>query len=164
MRWHVRRQTAQVASHSALSDEARMSGSPAQFAVRTRGALKVLAFRPMTAPKLAEVLGVHPRTARRLLSQLYRDGWSSYSTDAPHSYVPTLRFVALAAQIGARAPLAALTAPAVDELHASKGLGATLANPSRDATVCVVRCSGERSVEPPPAVLVPHTALRRARC
>jgi DNA-binding IclR family transcriptional regulator len=50
---------------------------------------------------------VHPRTARRLLSQLQRDGWLTYNPRPPHVYAPTLRMVALAAHIGARAPLMA---------------------------------------------------------
>jgi DNA-binding IclR family transcriptional regulator len=51
-----------------------MSESPAQFSVRTLRALEVLTFTPTTAPQVAEALGVHPRTARRLLSQLQRAG------------------------------------------------------------------------------------------
>lgn len=120
-----------------------------QFAVRTLRALEILAFTPMTAPQVAEVLGVHPRTARRLLGQLRRDGWLSYCTQTPRVYAPTLRLVALAAQIGAGAPLATLTAPVVERLQADTGLVASLAIPSYDATVCLVRCCGARAAQPP---------------
>jgi DNA-binding IclR family transcriptional regulator len=92
---------------------------------------------------------VHPRTARRLLSQLQRDGWLSYSTQSPRVYAPTLRFVALAAHIGARAPLATLSAPAVERLHADTGLEASLAVPAYRGTVCIVRCCGDSAVQPP---------------
>lgn len=92
---------------------------------------------------------MHPRTARRLLSQLQRDGWLFYNPRPPHVYAPTLRMVALAAHIGARAPLATVTAPAVEQLHADTGLDALLAIPSYDATVCLVRCCGELAARPP---------------
>jgi DNA-binding IclR family transcriptional regulator len=126
-----------------------MSHPPAQCAVRTLRALEVLAFTPTTAPKLAAVLGVHPRTARRLLGQLLHDGWLSYCEQSPRVYAPTLRLVALASQIGARAPLATLTASAVEQLHAATGMDATLAIPAYNATVCLAHCAGARATQPP---------------
>jgi DNA-binding IclR family transcriptional regulator len=132
-----------------------MTQSPAQFAVRTLRALEVLAFTPTTAPKLADALGVHPRTARRLLSQLQRDGWLSYSSGTRPVYAPTLRLVALAAHIGARAPLATLTAGALEQLHAEAGLPAVLAIPAYNATVCIARCVGARATDVPLEVVEP---------
>jgi DNA-binding IclR family transcriptional regulator len=132
-----------------------MTQSPAQFAIRTMRALEVLAFGPMTAPQLADHLGVHPRTARRLLSQLQRDGWLAYSPTFPPTYAPTLRLVALAAQVGARSPLAEITAPALERLHAVTGRPAILAIPSYDSTVCVVRCVGEAAADAPLGVIEP---------
>jgi DNA-binding IclR family transcriptional regulator len=126
-----------------------MSQSPAQFAVRTLRALEMLAFAPASAPQVADALGIHPRTARRLLSQLRRDGWLYYNPRPPQVYAPTLRLVALAAQVGARAPIATLAAPAVERLHAETGLDALVAIPSYQATVCVVRCRGDRATQPP---------------
>jgi DNA-binding IclR family transcriptional regulator len=140
-----------------------MSESPAQFAIRTMRALEVLAFEPMGAEPLAEALGVHPRTARRLLSQLHRDGWLTYSRGRRIVYTPTLRFVALAAQIGARAPLAVLTAPAVARLHARSGLEATLAIPGYRATVCLVHRCGPGTTQPPLGELTPAHASATGR-
>jgi DNA-binding IclR family transcriptional regulator len=124
-----------------------MSQSPAQFAVRTLRAIEVLAFNASTASELAEALLVHPRVARRLLSQLQRDGWLSY-TKGPDErvYAPTLRFVALAAQIRARAPLVTMAEPALQELHAATGHSAALAITGYDATICVVRWVGADAV------------------
>jgi IclR family acetate operon transcriptional repressor len=118
-----------------------MSQSPAQFAIRTLRAIEVLAFNASTASELADALLVHPRAARRLLSQLQRDGWLSY-TKGPGErvYAPTLRFVALAAQIGARAPLVTVAEPALQQLYATTGHPAALAIAGYDATICVVRC------------------------
>ena len=141
-----------------------MSQSPAQFAIRTLRALEVLTFTPTTDVGLADALGVHPRTAKRLLSQLHRDGWLSYSVDAPRVYTPTLRFVALAAQIGARAPLATVTARAVEQLHNATGLPATLAIPAYDGTACLVSCRGDRTTQPPRPEWHQRTAPPPARC
>jgi DNA-binding IclR family transcriptional regulator len=133
-----------------------MSRSPAQFAVRTLRALEVLAFTPTTASGIADALLIHPRRARRLLSQLQRDGWLSYRTGAHERvYVPTLRFVALAAEIGARAPLTTMTSPALERLHAATGRPATLTIPGYRGAVCVARCVGEHGVQPAVAAVAP---------
>lgn len=126
-----------------------MSQSPAQFAIRTLRALEVLAFTPATASGIADALLMHPRRARRLLSQLQRDGWLSYRQGRNERiYAPTLRFVALAAQIAARAPLATMTSPALESLHAATGRPTMLTIPGYAGTVCVARCVGEHGAEP----------------
>jgi IclR family acetate operon transcriptional repressor len=133
-----------------------MSQSPAQFAIRTLRALEVLAFTPATASGIAEALLIHPRRARRLLSQLQRDGWLSYRHGASERiYAPTLRFVALAAEIGARAPLTPMTSPALEWLHAATGRPATLTIHGYSGTVCVARCLGEHGAEPGVAAVAP---------
>lgn len=133
-----------------------MSQSPAQFAIRTLRALEILAFTPTTASSIAHALLMHPRAARRLLSQLQRDGWLSYRQGPDERiYAPTLRFVALAAEIGARAPLATMTSPALERLHAATGRPAMLALPGYRATVCVARCLGERGAQTALATVAP---------
>jgi DNA-binding IclR family transcriptional regulator len=133
-----------------------MSQSPAQFAIRTLRALEVLAFTPSTAPEIAEALLIHPRRARRLLSQLQRDGWLSYRHGPTERvYAPTLRFMALAAEIGARAPLTTMTSPALERLHAVTGRPAMLTIAGYGGTVCVARCLGARGAEPAMAAVVP---------
>jgi DNA-binding IclR family transcriptional regulator len=133
-----------------------MSQSPAQFALRTLRALEVLAFTPTTASGIAEALLIHPRRARRLLSQLQRDGWLSYRHGANERiYAPTLRFVALAAEIGARAPLTTMTSPALERLHGATGRPAMLTIAGYRGTVCVARCLGEHGVEPAVAAVAP---------
>jgi DNA-binding IclR family transcriptional regulator len=49
-----------------------MSGVPAEawFAARTMRALELIAFEPLSAPRVAHLLEIHPRTARRLLNRL----------------------------------------------------------------------------------------------
>lgn len=92
---------------------------------------------------------MHPPTARRLLSQLRRDGWLYYNPRPPQLYAPTLRLVALAAQIGARAALAEARAPAVERLHVDTGLDALVAIPSYTGTVSIVHSRSDRAIQPP---------------
>jgi len=133
-----------------------MSQSPAQFAIRTLRALEVLAFTPTTASEIAEALLIHPRRARRLLSQLQRDGWLSYRRGLNERiYAPTLRFVALAAEIGPRAPLTTITSPALERLHGSTGRPAMLTIPGYGGTVCVARCVDGHGAEPAVAAVAP---------
>ena len=135
-----------------------MSRSPAQFAIRTLRALEVLAFTPTTASGIADALCIHPRRARRLLSQLQRDGWLSYRQGSTERiYAPTLRFIALAAEVAARAPLTIMTASALESLHAATGHPAMLTIPGYGGTVCVARCLCDHGAQPAvPAVVPAH--------
>jgi DNA-binding IclR family transcriptional regulator len=111
-----------------------------------------------TALKLAEALGVHPKVARRLLSQLQPDGWLTYGGGARPVYAPTLRVVALAAHVARRAPLATLTAPALERLHAETGIPAMLAIPAYNRSVCIARCVGGEVAAPPLRALEPASS------
>ena len=115
----------------------------------------MLAFTPTTAPKVADALGIDPRSARRLLAQLTRAGWLARSDGHRRVYAPTLRIVALAAQVGTHSPLAVLTAPAVEQLHAQAGVVSVLAVPGYDGTVCLVRANGGMATMPSPAAVTP---------
>jgi DNA-binding IclR family transcriptional regulator len=107
-----------------------MSTNEAFFVGRTLQALEILAFGPRSAPQVAAALQVHPRTARRLLNRLATDGWLR-RTDGPRpSYAPTLRIVALVAQLTDRAPVVRHGKEVAAELHAATGLSVHLAVPS----------------------------------
>ena len=101
------------------------------------------------------------------MSQLERDGWLSYRRGATERvYAPTLRFVALAAEIGARAPLTTMTSSALERLHAATGRPAMLTIPGYRGTVCVERCVGADGAQPAvPAIAPAHctAAARRGR-
>jgi DNA-binding IclR family transcriptional regulator len=75
------------------------------FATRTLHAMEVLVFRPSSARQVAGELRVDARTARRLLNRLVEEGWATRTEDRERIYAPTLRIVALAAQLVERAPL-----------------------------------------------------------
>jgi DNA-binding IclR family transcriptional regulator len=130
---------------------------------RTMQALEALAFQPLSAPQVATVLQVHPRTARRLLNRLREEGYLSRTDDARRLYAPTMRVVALAGQINARAALTRAAVPFVTRLQEQTGGEAHLAIPSYRSVVCVVHGDG-RPVEPRISELVPShcTAVGKA--
>src|SRR3954452_10991865 len=92
--------------------------------------LELLAFQPLSAPQVAATLQIHTRTARRVLVRLYDEGYLTRSEDARRLYTPSMRIVALAAQITARAPLAARAQPVVTRLHQEVGGATHLVVPS----------------------------------
>lgn len=116
----------------------------AWYVARTMQALEILAFEPLSAPQVAAALQVHPRTARRLLNRLAEEGWLTRSDDARRLYAPTMRIVAVASQVVARAPLTRLAIPFVAALHDRTGETAHLAVPSYQAALCVVHANGSR--------------------
>jgi len=135
-----------------------MSVSEALFVTRTMQAMEVLAFRPSSAAQLAEALQIHPRTARRLLARLVDEGWVRRTADRRHAYAPTMRLVALAAQLVERAPLARAAAPVVQRLFEETGGVAHLAIPSYTSALCLVHRGGGPEARPHLRELVPAHA------
>ncbi len=105
---------------------------------RTLRAIELLAFAPCSAPRLAAALDADPRTVRRLLGRLEREGYVTCSQDARRVYRPTFRLVALAGQVVERSPLARRARAHVTLLHAQTGVAAHLVVPSYDAVLCLV--------------------------
>lgn len=130
----------------------------ALFVSRTMQAMEVLAFQPLSAAQLAAALQVHPRTARRLLARLVEDGWVSRSVGRRRTYAPTLRLVALAAQLAERAPLARAAAPVVSRLYEETGAVAHLAIPSYTSALCLVHRAGGPEARPQLRELMPAHA------
>jgi DNA-binding IclR family transcriptional regulator len=126
------------------------------FAVgRTLQAIELLSFQPASAPQLAGALRIHPRTARRLLNRLVADGWLTRSHGRERTYAPTMRIVALAAQLAEGATLPRLAAPVVARLHAECGLAAHLAVPCYRSVLCLVHRGGGRELPPGLRELMP---------
>lgn len=113
---------------------------------RTMRTLELLAFQPLSAPQVAEALGVHPRTARRLLNRLRDDGYLTRSDDSHRLYAPTIRIVALAGQVVERARLTTAAESLVRQLCERTGAEAHLAVPSYRSTICVVHGDGRGKV------------------
>ena len=119
------------------------------YVIRTMQALEVVAHQPASAPQVAEILQVHPRTARRLLSRLHEEGWLTRSADRSRRYAPTLRIVALAGQVLERAPLVDVATRYVSRLHDRTDATAHLAIPSYRSALCVLHAANGAGVTHP---------------
>jgi DNA-binding IclR family transcriptional regulator len=135
-----------------------VSATEAFFASRSMQALEVLAFGPATATQVANELQVHQRTARRLLNRMVTDGWLTRRDGPRPTYTPTLRIVALAAQLAQRAPLVRHAIELASELQASTGDAVHLAVPSYRSALRLVRVSGEECGAPALRDLAPANA------
>jgi DNA-binding IclR family transcriptional regulator len=88
-----------------------MSVPEAWHVARTLRTMELLATRPRSAPELADALGVHVRTARRVLTRLESEGYVTVTEDRRRRYRPTMRVVALAGLVMERAELTAVAVP-----------------------------------------------------
>jgi DNA-binding IclR family transcriptional regulator len=120
-----------------------MSAPEAWHVTRTLRAMELLAVRPRSAPELADALGVHVRTARRVLKRLDSEGYVMLSDDRRRRYRPTMRVVALAGQVIERAELPATALPHVTSLREQLGEGCHLCVPSHLFALCLVHDQGE---------------------
>ncbi len=105
--------------------------------------MELLAVRPRSAPELAEGLGVHVRTSRRLLARLESEGYVSLTGDTRRRYRPTMRVVALAGQVVERAELTSVALPHVTALREELGEDSHLCVPSYLSALCLVHEAGE---------------------
>jgi IclR family transcriptional regulator, acetate operon repressor len=105
---------------------------------RTLRAMEVLAVRPHSAPELAASLGVHVRTARRILKRLESEGYVTVGRDRRRRYRPTMRIVALAAQVVERAELTKVAVRHVRALCEAFGEDCHLGVPSYLSVLCLV--------------------------
>jgi DNA-binding IclR family transcriptional regulator len=136
-----------------------MSTTEAFFASRSMHALEVLAFGPSTASRVAAELQVHPRTARRLLNRMVSDGWLTRRDGPRPTYTPTMRIVALAAQLAHRSPLVKHATELSRDLQARTGNAVHLAVPSYRSALRLVRATGETDDAPALRDLAPAHAI-----
>jgi IclR family acetate operon transcriptional repressor len=120
-----------------------VSATEAFFASRAMQALEILAFGPATVTQVANELQVHSRTARRLLNRMVHDGWLIRRDGPRPTYTPTMRIVALAAQLAQRTPLVEHALEVAVDLHGRTGEAVHLAIPSYRSALRLVRASGE---------------------
>lgn len=114
--------------------------------------LELLAFSPLSAPQLAAALHAQPRTVRRVLTRLVAEGYVEVQGDRRRLYVPTMRLVALAAQVVENSELARAARPYVLLLEQRCSATAHLVVPSYQQVVCLVHAA-------PPATTT-HPQLR----
>jgi IclR family KDG regulon transcriptional repressor len=115
----------------------------AYHVVRTLRAMEWLAVAPRSAPELADGLGVHVRTARRVLRRLESEGYVVLGDDRRRRYRPTMRIVALAGQVVERAELTQTAVPHVAALREHLGEGCHLCVPSYLSALCLVHDAGD---------------------
>jgi IclR family acetate operon transcriptional repressor len=120
-----------------------MSAPEAWHVTRTLRAMELLAVAPRSAPELADALGVHVRTARRVLKRLESEGYVALTDDRRRRYRPTMRIVALAGQVVERAELTQVALPHVTALRERLGEGCHLCVPSYVFALCLVHDEGE---------------------
>ena len=116
-------------------------------AERVLHALEVIVFAPSSPPQVAAAIGVHARTARRMLRTLANERYVERRGGrgrAGHTYLPTVRLLALAAQLAPRLPLVEHGRLATRELHYATCLTAYLAIPSYGDVLVIAR-AGERA-------------------
>lgn len=142
------------------SEEDGFAGDPlggdAWHVARTMNALEVLAMSPLSAPQLAAVVEAHPRTMRRVLERLVVEGYVQRSGDARRVYQPTMRLVAVAAQVLDRSPVARRGRPYIELMHLRTKVAAHLLAPSYDSVVCICHAAlGSQDERPHLRELVP---------
>jgi DNA-binding IclR family transcriptional regulator len=120
-----------------------MPTTDAYHVVRTLRAMELLAVAPRSAPELADGLGVHVRTARRILRRLESEGYVVLGDDRRRRYRPTMRIVALAGQVVERAELTQAAVPYVNALREQLGEDCHLCVPSYLSALCLVHDGGE---------------------
>ena len=120
-----------------------MSAPEAWHVTRTLRAMELLAVAPRSAPELADGLGVHVRTARRVLKRLESEGYVALSDGRRRRYRPTMRVVALAGQVVERAELTQVAVPHVSALRERLGRGCHLCVPSYLSALCLVHAAGD---------------------
>jgi IclR family acetate operon transcriptional repressor len=119
--------------------------------------MELLAVKPRSAPELADALGVHARTARRVLKRLESEGYVVVSEGRRRRYRPTLRIVALAGLVVERAELTALALPHVTALRDELSEDCHLCVPSHVFALCLVHAPAGGTDAPRPQLreLVP---------
>src|SRR4051812_29422948 len=125
------------------------------FVIRTMQALEVLAFRPSSAPQVAEVLRVDSRTARRLLNRLAAEGWIIRRDGRVKTYTLSLRLVALASHFLERTPLTRIATSVIDALHQQTGGVAYVTVPSYRSVLCLTQRGSDCASRPRAGELIP---------
>jgi DNA-binding IclR family transcriptional regulator len=144
------RSTPEVSPESRRRTAIRAAAELNYTAQRVLQALEVIVLSPSTAPTVAGALGINPRTARRILKTLVAEQYVERRGGrgrAAHQYQPTVRLLALAAQLASRLPLVAAARRAVRRVESETDAAAYVAVPCY-GDVLVIAASGAGAVRP----------------
>lgn len=119
--------------------------------------LELLALRPRSAAEVANAVGVHPRTARRLLNRLLVEGYATRTGPHRRKYGMTLKLVAVAHHALERADLVCEGMPFVERLRDEAGARAHLSVASYRSALSLVdeHAQGSGAARPQLAEKVP---------
>lgn len=99
-----------------------MSATEGYFVTRTLGALELLADAPRSSTQIAAALGIHVRTARRMLGRLADEGYVHRSSGPWPVYALTPRFSGLAGRAIRQHATVGYDGPARGQLRAASSL------------------------------------------
>jgi IclR family acetate operon transcriptional repressor len=125
----------------------------AYYAARTMRTLELLAFGEHSSNELAGALAIHPRTARRVLTELASDDYVAQGAGRRRRYRTTLRLATLGRQAIAHHPLPRLAARWVAALAAQTALTAHLWIPTYTDVVCILHADPTNSPQHPQPML-----------
>jgi DNA-binding IclR family transcriptional regulator len=126
---------------------------------RTMRALEMLSLQPLSAPQLAAAVDSHTRTMRRVLERLVAEGYVQRSGGTRRVYQPTMRLVALAAQVLENSPVARRGRPYIELLHERTRVASHLMAPSYGQVVCLCHAAtGAQDEHPHLRELIPAHA------
>ena len=135
-----------MASKAALQQAAAYNVT----ADRVLGTLESIVLGPATARRVADSIGAHARTAQRIVRTLERAQYVERlrgSGSVADTFHPTVRLLALAAQLAPRLPLVQRGDEVVGRLEVATEFAAYVAVPSY-TDVVIIACSGQRGVRP----------------
>jgi DNA-binding IclR family transcriptional regulator len=119
-----------------------VSAPEAWHVSRTLRALEFVALGPRSAGDVADALGIHVRTARRLLERLVEEGYLARQPGPRRHYVSTMRVVALAGHVVEHNELVRVARPFLARLQAECGQVAHLTVPSLLSVLCALHEMG----------------------
>ena len=119
-----------------------MTAPEAWHVTRTMRSLELLAVQPRSAIEVASALGVHPRTARRLLNRLIVEGYVARAGSGRREYALTLKLLSVGEYAFEPTQLVREALPFVRELRAASGLTARLSVPSYRSALPLVSDEG----------------------
>jgi IclR family acetate operon transcriptional repressor len=109
------------------------------YVLRTLAALELLAREPATPDELASALGVHRRTATRLLDVMRDAGWTEAVSDDQRRLHLTTRIISVAGEVLSRTDIVQAGLPFVRELRDRLHESSHLAVPSDGWAVHVIQ-------------------------
>jgi IclR family transcriptional regulator, KDG regulon repressor len=127
------------------SQEVETSAENAGLVARTLSAIELLAFKPQDEAELASQLGVHRRTAQRLIAQMVTDGWATRMPSGDR-YTATLKLAVLAGYVMERTDVARMADRFVVELRRKTGESAHLCVPGEHGAIHIVNDLAEGAV------------------